>query len=167
MAKINIKVKISWLWSGSRLEVNKWPKFQTNQTILRHKVVLALLYGKKQRQILLEFVPIKPARKTTCQNLVWLYSISIKLTLKGIQIGCLMALEVLGSREKCFSLFFLLFIFIQEVCFLSLVSQGLAGLPVPVFGRVEWEEIFAWKWKFCRLYRFACCLLLSVLDTVW
>ena len=36
-----------------------------------------------------------------------------------------------------------LFTYIQEVCFYSLVSQGLAGLPVPVFDGVEQEETFA------------------------
>ena len=48
---------------------------------------------------------------------------------------------VLGLGGK---FLFSLFTFTQEVCFQSLVSQGLAGpAQVPVFGRVEWEEMYA------------------------
>ena len=47
---------------------------------------------------------------------------------------------VLGLGGK---FLFSFFTFTQEVCFQSLVSQGLAGpAQVPVFGRVEWEEMF-------------------------
>ena len=46
---------------------------------------------------------------------------------------------LLGSMAKFLGFSF---IFIQEVCFQSLERQGLAGLPVPVFGRIEREEIF-------------------------
>ena len=76
----------------------------------------------------------------------------------------------LEGLEECWGFggkfLFSLFTFTQEVCFQSLVSQGLAGpAQVPVFGRVEWEEMFVWKWKFCLLW-ISCCILLSVLDTV-
>ena len=58
--------------------------------------------------------------------------------------------------------------FIQGVHSLLLVSCGLAGLAdVPGFSRVDWDERVEWKWKFYSLNCFACCIILSVLDTVF
>ena len=74
----------------------------------------------------------------------------------------------LEGLEECWGFggkfLFSLFTFTQEVCFQSLVSQGLAGpAQVPVFGRVEWEEMFGWKWKFCLL----CLFLLYFIVSAW
>ena len=47
--------------------------FENKQTILRHGVVLALLYGTRACQIWLMVVPIYRARTTPCRNIVWLF----------------------------------------------------------------------------------------------
>ena len=47
-----------------------------------------------------------------------------------------------------------LFQFHSSSLFLFTCEPGIGGLAhVPVFGRVEREEIFEWKWKFYRLNR--------------
>ena len=47
--------------------------FENKQTILRHGVVLALLYGTRACRIWLLVVPIYRARTTPCRNIVWLF----------------------------------------------------------------------------------------------
>ena len=64
-------------------------------------------------------------------------------------------------------IFVSIFTLIQEVCFQSLVSCGLAGLPRYQFS-AELNEMRCLdeRESFVVYKSFSCCLLLSVLDTV-
>ena len=77
----------------------------------------------------------------------------------------------LGGREVCwgFGVNFYQKAFIDVINFQSLVCRGLAGLPdVPVYGRVEREEMSSVKVKVLSFYLFSCLgflIFVSVLET--